>query len=364
LRKLGNTVPPVPGSLIDLSHNDYLGLRWDRKFQKQAHESGANSLIGGSASRLLGGQFSEFEELENAFAQFKQAESALYFSSGYSANESVITCLAHRNTAIFSDRLNHASIIDGIRLSPLPKSRIHIFNHIDMNDLEKKLQASTAETNLIITESLFSMDGDKAPLNRLNELATKYSGLLVVDEAHATGIYGKNGRGLLDEAGIGHDQLISINTCGKALGVQGALVCGPKWFKEYLINKARSFIYTTAPSPKIAAAVMVALNYVADLDDRRERLKYLSDFLRQELNELGYNTLNSNSHIIPVIVGGDQNAVKAAGHLAECGIQSFAIRPPTVPEGTGRIRISMHANLSEVDVAAIIEAFRTLKDLL
>jgi 8-amino-7-oxononanoate synthase len=361
-RALVTPIPQVGMPQIDLSHNDYLGLRTDRVFQKNAHEAGSKSLVGGGASRLLGGQFPEFEELESAFASYKGAESALYFPSGYSANEAVVTCLAHRKSEIFSDQFNHASIIDGVRLSPLPKTKTHIFKHASESDLEDALQKSDAESNIILTESLFSMDGDFAPLVEYYSLAEKYNGILVVDEAHATGLYGKNGNGLISELGLDHKHIISVNTCGKALGTQGALVCGPQWFKDYLINKARSFIYTTAPSPKMAAAVLEAINHVSTLDERRERLKYLSSTLLSELKELGYDTLNSNSHIIPVIMGTDQKAVEATIHLNKSNVKTFPIRPPTVPEGTARLRLSLHASLSEVDLAYIIEAFSDFRN--
>jgi 8-amino-7-oxononanoate synthase len=216
-----------------------------------------------------------------------------------------------------------------------------------------------AEINVLFTESLFSMDGDRADLSHMMELATKYRGVLVVDEAHAIGCYGEQGRGLT--SGLNHKCIISINTCGKALGVQGALVCGPQWFTEYLINKARPFIYSTAPSPWLAAALMVSLKYVARMDQERDRLQALSDQVRGELKRLGFDTGISQSHIIPVLCGSDRKALELGAALSEDQVIVKAIRPPTVPEGSSRLRLSLRADLTDAHVETLISAFRRLR---
>ncbi len=347
----------APPGRLDLTHNDYLGLRSDAAFQAQALAAAAGWPVGAGASRLLGGEHAVFRALERQFAQFKRAPDALFFGSGYAANEACVASLARFGARIFSDSLNHASIIDGVRLSGGASGERVIFPHGDLEALERGLANSPADHNLILCESLFSMDGDRANLERLAELAKSYRGLLMIDEAHAIGALGPNGRGLVPAAGLDPETTITVNTCGKALGVQGALVCGPSWFRELLINTARPFIFSTGPSPWCAAALQVAIDYVATLDPRRAWLEAASLELIAVLGKLGFDTGTSSSFIIPILCGSDRRALALAERLNQAGLWTRAIRPPTVPEGMARVRISLHAGLNDADLARIIAAF-------
>ena len=356
LRSLRPMLPDA--SRLDLTHNDYLGLRSDAHFQAMALRSVQNLSVGAGASRLLGGEHPIFRELELSFAHFKGAPEALFFGSGFAANEAVAVALAQLGGRIFSDSLNHASIIDGIRLSGLAHSERVIFPHGDLVFLERQLALSPAPYNLIFSESLFSMDGDHADLHKLADLAQRYNGVLVIDEAHAIGCCGPQGRGLVAAAGLEQERLITINTCGKALGVSGALVCGPQWFRDLLINVARPFIYSTAPSPWIAAALLTSVNYMAELEERRFWLADAAQRMIGQLTEMGYHTGTSQSHIIPIICGDDSQALALAKTLTDEGVEVRAIRPPTVPEGTSRVRISLHAALGESGFYRIIKGFQ------
>lgn len=355
-RQLISLAEAPPGRL-DLTHNDYLGLRGDAGFQARAWAAAQAWPVGAGASRLLGGEHEVFRALERQFAQFKGAPDALYFGSGYAANEACVATMARFGARIFSDSLNHASIIDGVRLSGLASAERVVFSHADLSALERALKASPADHNLILSESLFSMDGDRANLARLAELAHTYRGILMIDEAHAIGALGPNGRGLVPAAGLDPETTITINTCGKALGVQGALVCGPSWFRELLINTARPFIFTTGPSPWCAAALQVAIDYVATLADRRAWLETAAQQLIATLGRLGFDTGSTSSFIIPILCGSDRRALALAERLGQAGLWTRAIRPPTVPEGKARVRLSLHAGLSDADLARIIAAF-------
>lgn len=347
---------PQQRGLIDLSHNDYLGLRDD-----QAHQSTLRAAIqdlpcGAGASRLLGGEHPIFAELENAFAAFKGAEASLYFPSGYAANESVITTLARLpGTAFFSDALNHASLIDGFRLAALPTPRKSIYRHADMEDLEKHLRQSVAEINIIVTETVFSMDGDCAPLQDLEGLARRYRGVLVLDEAHAIFVWGTQGRGLAPQCT--DIDILTIDTAGKALGVQGALLSGPRWLRELLINQARPFIYTTAASPWLAAALLATLRASTTFQARRERLAQLSQQVLGALKAQGWDTGPSSTQIIPILLGADARALAKSQTLRVRNLLVPAIRPPTVAEGSARLRLSLHSQLTDPQITELIEAF-------
>lgn len=356
--------PENRADFLDLTSNDYLGLGQTPGFQDQCREAIKDLPVGSGASRLLGGEFDIYQTVERQFALFKGAETALFFPSGYAANEAMAQSLRHDDAVFFSDRLNHASIIDGLRLAGLKPEQKMVYPHNDMAHLESLLRQSRSSCHLLMTESLFSMDGDLAPLAALADLAHRYRGVMIVDEAHSIGCWGHGGRGLLDQAGLSHEHVISINTCGKAMGVQGAMVCGPGWLREQLINTARPFIYTTAPSPWMAAAVGIATTWLPQLDDRRSRLHQVSEELREALMDLGFETRPSASYIIPVLCGSDSRALKLEHHLHQHGIMARAIRPPTVPEGESRVRLSLHALLDDEDVERIIQAFSTARGLL
>lgn len=348
--------------ILDLTSNDYLDLRNDFEHQSMLYERIRGLPFGSGGSRLLGGEHPVFRELEHAVAAFVDAEDALFFPSGFAANEAVATTLGQLpDVSFFSDTLNHASIIDGIRAARLDRSRRAIFKHNDLADLEETFTASSG-LKFIFTESLFSMDGDCPDLAGMQVLADKYQAILVIDEAHSFFCSGDNGRGLTQQKGVRHRESIRVLTCGKAFGLQGALVCCPSWFRDLMINTARPFIYTTAPSPVIGAAALATVRCSDQLGHKRERLSRLSFTLRSTLHELGYSTAQAEHHILPIICGENGKALALSAFLAEHKISSRAIRPPTVPAGAARVRLSLHAGLTDSGVSRIVDAFTEFKN--
>jgi len=322
-----------PPSGIDLCSNDYLGLAEHPHLKQRMADAVSAEGVGSTGSRLLRGERSGFARVEEKFASFKGAERSLYFSSGYLANLAVLTTFPEAGDVIFSDEWNHASLIDGARLS---RARRVVFPHNDAKALEQLLREDTGEgQKFIVVESLFSMDGDQAPLAEYAALCRAAGAELIVDEAHAVGVYGECGRGL---AG---DVFVSINTAGKALGVSGAFVAGPADAIEYLIQRARPFIFSTAPPPAVAAALEASLEVMADEPERRERLLARARYLRERLGLAG------DSPIIPIIIGENERAVAIARELQAAGFDVRAIRPPTVPAGTARLRVTVNQGLSE-----------------
>ncbi len=338
---------PEPTSrLIDLTHNDYLGLRSHAELLQRGRAAIADLPVGAGGSRLLGGEHPIFQQLEDEFARWKQAPSALLCTSGFSANLAIGSSLRGPHFAIFSDAANHASIIDGLRLSRTPKERLTVVPHNDLLAWENTLSKSTADLNLMYTESLFSMDGDCPQLAGMQELAQRYRGVLIIDEAHAIGCMGPDGRGLIAGQGLDHEHIISINPCGKAFAAAGAFICGPSWIRDYVINEARSFIYATAPSPWLAAALRVTLAAMPKLEPQRQHLQQISQQLRDDLIAADFDLDRASAHIVPVVVGSDQLALRYAEFLRAEGIIVRAIRPPTVPVGRARLRLSLHADLT------------------
>ena len=270
----------------------------------------------------------------------------MYFSSGYLANISVLTTIPERGDVVFSDERNHASLIDGIRLSPA--SRV-VFPHNDVRRLSQLLTETPANGGhrFVVVESLFSMDGDFAPLAEYAALCRSADASLVVDEAHAVGIYGANGSGLMEAAGVGDDVLISVNTAGKALGVGGAFVAGPRWTIDYLVQRARPFVFSTAPPPALADALDASLEVVALEPDRRDRLASRVRRLRDRLVGAGLDVPAEGSQIVPITIGDNDRAVAVALALQADGFDVRAIRPPTVPVGTARLRVSVNAGLPD-----------------
>ena len=328
---------------IDLSSNDYLGLATHPLLRQRMAEAVAREGCGSTGSRLLRGEREAFSALEQRFAAFKSSEKSLYFSSGYLANLAVLATLPEAGDVIFSDERNHASLIDGARLS---RARRVIFPHRDTAALARMLQQeSGAGQKFIVTESLFSMDGDFAPLPELAELCRAHEAILIVDEAHAVGIYGRRGSGLLEAAGIG--TAVSINTAGKALGVAGAFVAGPGWVVDYLIQRARTFIFSTAAPPPVAAALDAALTVVEGEPWRRQQLFARAAYLRSRILAAGLTVAPEVSQIIPIVLGANERAVAAASTLRSEGFDVRAIRPPSVPAGSARLRLSINVNLSE-----------------
>jgi 8-amino-7-oxononanoate synthase len=337
-----------PPAGIDLSSNDYLGLSRHPLLQRSMAEAIAREGCGSTGSRLLRGDRESFTRLETRFAAFKAAGRSLYFSSGYLANLAVLTTFAEPGDIIYSDERNHASLIDGIRLS---RAERRIFPHTDVGALARLLRQPTGP-KFVVTESLFSMDGDFAPLAEYAELCRDTGATLIVDEAHAVGIYGPRGSGLLEAAGV--DAFISIDTGGKALGVSGAFVSGAPWAIDYLIQRARPFIFSTAPPPGVAAALEASLTVIESEPWRRVQLLARASHLRRRLAEAGIRIPHGESQIIPVILGDNRRALQVAQSLQQQGFDARAIRPPSVAAGTARLRLSVHTDLAEATLDGFV----------
>lgn len=328
--------------VINFCSNNYLGLANHPKLKEASVWAIRKFGTSASASRLISGNNILYKELEEKIAAFKKTESAVVFSSGYAANLGAIQAFLAKGDFIFSDRLNHASIIDGAILS---RAKILRYPHRDTLKLEEFL-GSLLEGNrrkLIVTDSLFSMDGDIAPLKELNNLARKHSSFFMVDEAHATGIFGKSGSGLLEEFGIEDPNIIQMGTFSKSLGSLGGYIAAKKEIIDYLINKSRSLIYTTALPPSVLASSIASLELIKD-KALRERLWDNIKFFKKNLSTLKFDTGDSNSQIIPIILKDSKLSLKFSEGLFREGVFAHAIRPPTVPVGTARIRISIMAS--------------------
>jgi len=339
--------------------NDYLGLAADPRLAMAAAEAMKRRGFGAGASRLVCGNFDEHDALEQELAAFKRAAAALVFSSGYMANAGIIPALVSRGDAVFSDRLNHASIVDGIVLSRADLCR---YPHKDMNALDEMLAKATgARRKLIVTDTVFSMDGDIAPLKDIMRLAKQHNAWLMVDEAHAFGVFGTTGAGLVEAMGLEADVDVQMGTLSKAAGAYGAYCAGSAELKDYLINSARSFIFTTAIPPGVAAAARAALNIIKSEPQRRERVLFLAGKMRDGLKKLGFDTLESATPIIPVLVRKASVAVEMSKKLLERGIFVSAIRPPTVPAHTARLRVTVTAAHTDEDIDACLEAFEHVR---
>jgi 8-amino-7-oxononanoate synthase len=325
-----------PPQGIDLSSNDYLGLATHPLIKERMANAVCAMGAGSTGSRLLRGERDCFTALEQRFAEFKGTERSLYFGSGYLANLAVLTTFPEAGDTIFSDEWNHASLIDGTRLS---RAERIVFPHL--------CPGTVSENAFLVTESVFSMDGDIAPLAEYKKLGAA----LIVDEAHAVGLYGERGEGLIGGDGV----FVSINPAGKALGVAGAFVAGPAWAIEYLEQRARPFIFSTAAPPAIAAALDASLDVIAAEPERRARVRSLARYLRERLAEAGIAVPAGDSPIIPVIMGENDRAVAVAAALQQAGFDVRAIRPPTVPQGTARLRVSVNVNLSEETIDRFVE---------
>jgi 8-amino-7-oxononanoate synthase len=340
---------------VDLSSNDYLNLSTDPRLINAFVRGLWREGCGSTGSRLLRGGRACFEQLERRFARFKRAESALFFGSGFLANIAVLSTLAERGDIIFSDERNHASLIDGIRLS---RAEREVFPHNDVPALAARLRQrearGAAAVSFVVVESLFSMDGDIAPLQDYGAICEETGAVLIVDEAHAVGIYGTRGSGLLEECGVAN--AVSINTAGKALGASGAFVAGPRTVVGYLVQRARPFVFSTAPPPALADALEASLTIVESEPDLRRRLLCRAAFLREQLAAAGVSVAPGRSQIVPILLGDSDAAVGVAESLQSQGFDARAIRPPTVPDGTARLRVSVNAALEESMLSAFAGA--------
>ncbi|HXM90480.1 MAG TPA: 8-amino-7-oxononanoate synthase [Candidatus Dormibacteraeota bacterium] len=344
---------------VNLCSNDYLGLADNPALKQTVTEAMVKAArIGGTGSRLLSGHAAVWNELEEEFAAFAGSEAALYFGSGYAANIGLLTSLANKNDVIFSDALNHASIIDGIRLSGARKV---IYPHRDLNALESSLKEnqSVPGRKLIVTETVFSMDGDVALLDAIVALAEKHGASVIVDEAHATAVHGPGGRGIAPQLLADGRVLAAMHTCGKALASAGAFVCGPAVLREHLINHARTFIFSTAMPPYMAEQIRAALRLAAGMDKERAELLSRSRNFAKSLQHDGWATLATTTQIVPAVIGANDAAVAAAEFLQRAGFAVRAIRPPTVPPGSARLRFSVTHKISAAELERLAAALST-----
>lgn len=346
-------------SLVAFASNDYLGLANDDALKQGAIDAIQQWGVGAGASQLVSGRLEIFAQLEKACADFAQREAAVFFPAGFLANLGVLTALADRHDVIFADRVNHASLIDGTRLSRAQHIR---YRHNDTDDLAQKLSitpVSAGGTRLIVTDSVFSMDGDEAPLQALLDLAVRYDAWLVVDDAHGLGVLGPEGRGSIADAGLPpHPNLVMIGTLGKAAGVSGAFVAGSSNLIEWLIQRARSYIYTTGPSPMIAGALLASLQRIRQGDDLRQRLHNNIRNFRDKVAALNlpYELLPSRTGIQALVIGDNAATLALSERLLAQGYWVPAIRPPTVPVGAARLRISLSAAHSPLHIEGLIKA--------
>ena len=348
---LMRTLPAV-ACKIDFCSNDYLGLARDEDLREKVLnriQQYPQAVLGASGSRLISGNHTFAENLEQKIAEFHGAKSALLFNSGYQANLGLFSSIARKGDTLITDEYVHASIIDGVRLS---KARRFIFKHNDLNELEEKLKMATGEV-FIGVEALYSMEGDFAPLSEICELAKTYGAHVIVDEAHSTGITGKQGRGFVCECGLEKEVFARIITFGKALGSQGATVLGSEMLKAYLINFARSFIFTTALPPLSLVGVEMAYDFMSENESLRQNLKANISYFRQKAETISNWEILPNSSCVQIIRSDNANAVlRLSAALWEAGIWAKAILPPTVPPGKESVRLILHSfnTLLEIDL--------------
>lgn len=340
-------------SLVNLCSNDYLGLAADERLKEAAKKAAEREGVGSGASRLVCGDLPVHGELEEKIAGFLRTEGALLFNSGYHANVGVPPTLVGRGDAVFSDELNHASIVDGLRLS---RAEIVRYRHADVADLKECLERTKAEKKLVVTDAIFSMDGDAAPLVEIAAACEENGAMLYVDEAHATGVLGPTGGGLAEALGVADRVDVHMGTLGKALGAFGAFIAGEERLVRWLRNRARSFVFTTALPPSVCGAALAALEVVRTEPERRSRLRSLSARMKIGLESLGFALPNVAAPIFPIVLGGETRALKAATELRERGYLVRAIRPPTVPTGTSRLRVTLGATHDEAQVDGFLGA--------
>ncbi len=357
--------PQGPTVLLDgkpvllLCSNNYLGLADHPRVRQAAADAAMRWGVGAGASRLVSGTMTIHRRLEERLAEFKRSEACVLFGSGYLANLGVIAALAGRGATIFSDELNHASIIDGCRLS---RAEVVIYRHRDVEHLDWSMRRHSGgrearEGQLIVTDSVFSMDGDVAPLEEIAEVAGEHGARLIVDEAHATGNLGPEGRGAVAEAGLEGEVDVIIGTLGKALGSYGAYACASAEMVRYLINTARSLIFSTAPAPPAVAGALAALDLLEERPHRVQRLRSNARALRQALAAEGFPVADVEMQIVPLIVGEERAAMRLCQQAIERGVFAQAIRPPTVPSGSSRLRLTAMASHTPSELRTAAQAF-------
>lgn len=352
--------PQGPRVLLDgkpvllLCSNNYLGLADHPRVREAAAEAAMRYGAGSGASRLVSGNMTIHRRLEDELAEFKRSEACLLFGSGYLANAGVVGALAREGDVVFSDALNHASIVDGCRLA---RAETFVYDHCDTDQLEWGLRQAEGRGSLIVTDGVFSMDGDVAPLERIVELGQRYDARVMVDDAHGTGAVGPDGRGAVAAAGLEHEIDVLVGTLGKALGSYGAFVCCDTAMSKYLINAARTLIFSTALPPPAVAAAMAALALLREQPRRVEKLQQGAAVLRDALADEGLDVPDGATQIVPLMVGDAGATVEASERALERGVFAQAIRPPTVPAGTSRLRLAVMASHTKSELR---EAARTL----
>jgi len=343
--------------LVNFGSNDYLALAADPRLGRAVSEALEREGWGSGASPLITGHALLHRQLEERLAAFEGTEAALLFPSGYAANVGAVAALVGPGDAVFTDRKNHASLLDGCRLS---RADVRVYPHNDCRRLDALLARSASyRRRLIVTDSLFSMDGDLAPLGELAALAEQYGAMLLVDEAHATGVFGPHGRGAAEYLGVEDRVDVRVGTLSKALGCAGGFVAGSRSLIEWLVNRARPYVFSTAGPAALAAAAMAAMDIVVNEPERRRQLLVRAEGLRKELASMGWNVGASAGQIIPVIVGEADRAVRLSVRLRDEGFFVPAIRPPTVPEGEACLRISLTAGHTEEMIAALAAAMQS-----
>jgi 8-amino-7-oxononanoate synthase len=337
-----------------LCSNNYLGLADHPRVREAAADAAMRWGVGAGASRLVSGTMTVHRRLEERLADFKRTQAALLFGSGYLANIGVITSLAGADEVVFSDELNHASIIDGCRLA---RAETFVYRHADVEHLAWGMRQAEGRGSLIVTDSVFSMDGDVAPLAEIVELAHRHGVRVAVDEAHGTGCLGPGGRGAVAEAGVEDEVDVVVGTLSKALGSYGAFVACDQPMAQLLVNSARPFIFSSAPPPPAVAGALAALELLAEQPQRVEKLQVNGDALRDELAREGFEVAGSTTQIVPLVIGDAQQAMRICELAIERGVFAQAIRPPTVPEGTSRLRLAVMASHTKAELR---DAARTL----
>lgn len=353
----GAKVTILGTEVIQLSSNNYLGLTTHPRLMQAASQAALTWGAGTGSVRTIAGTMSLHEELERELAQFKHTEAALVFQSGYTVNVGVLSALLGQDDIVISDELNHASIIDGIRLT---KAKRRIYKHKDLNDLEKALEAAEAaghRAKLVVTDGVFSMDGDIAPLPAIVELAERYGALVMVDDAHASGVLGSSGRGSVDHFGLNGRVALQVGTLSKAIGVLGGYVACPNNVRDLLIHKARPFLFSTSHPPAVTAACRQALQVLQEEPELIAKLWSNTKFFKKGLEDLGYNTGASETPITPVIVGDGALAMQLSSRLLELGVYAQGIAYPTVAEGKARVRTIVTATHTHTELTTALTAF-------
>jgi 8-amino-7-oxononanoate synthase len=342
-------------SLINFGSNDYLGLAADRRLIEAAMRAAETEGWGAGASPLVTGRSSSHAKLEETLAAFEETEAALVFTSGFAANAGTVAVLADRGDAIFADAKNHASLIDGCRLA---RAEVHVYRHADVDHLAELLAAASGyRRRLIVTDTLFSMDGDLAPLPQIAELAERYGAMLMIDEAHATGVFGRHGRGVAEHFSVEDAIHIRMGTLSKALGSAGGFVAGRQSLIDWLANRARSYVFSTAFPPAVSAAAIAAIDVVQTEPHRRQDLLQRAAELREKLAVQGWNLGRSQSQIVPVFLGQPDRTMQLAQQLRRQGLLVPGIRPPSVPDGESLLRISLCWLHTSEALDALVDAF-------